>query len=75
MKDAIAVVLRRHRVEKGFSQEDLADIAGVHRTYVGMIERGEKNITIESLLRICVALDVRMSLIIREAESELEKRN
>lgn len=51
--------VRRLRKERGLSQEELAEAAGVHRTYVGMIERGEKNVTIYSIERIALALGVR----------------
>ena len=47
---------RRHAL--GLSQEALAERAGVHRTYVGMIERAEKNITLESIEKIAKALDL-----------------
>jgi len=47
------------RKERGLSQEDLAEAAGVHRTYIGMIERGEKNVTIYNIERIALALEVR----------------
>jgi len=50
--------VRRLRKERGLSQEELAEAAGVHRTYVGMIERGEKNVTIYNIERIAIALDV-----------------
>ena len=50
--------IREARKEKHLSQEELADIAGVHRTYIGMIERGEKNISILSLEKIAVALEL-----------------
>lgn len=50
--------VRRLRRERGLSQEELAEAAGVHRTYVGMIERGEKNVTIYNIERIAIALDV-----------------
>ncbi|MDB5815000.1 MAG: transcriptional regulator [Rhodocyclales bacterium] len=50
--------VRRRRLELGLSQEDLAEGAGVHRTYVGMLERGEKNVTIYNIERIAIALDV-----------------
>jgi len=53
-----AANVRRLRKERGMSQEQLAEAAGVHRTYVGMIERGEKNVTIYNIERIAKALDV-----------------
>lgn len=53
--------VREIRQKKGFSQEALALKAGVHRTYIGMIERGEKNITLENIEKISNALDVPLS--------------
>ena len=46
------------RKERGISQEELASIAGLHRTYIGMVERGEKNITLINILKLSRALDV-----------------
>lgn len=51
-----AANVRQRRLELGFSQEQLAEVAGVHRTYVGMLERGEKNVTIYNIERIALAL-------------------
>lgn len=48
--------VREKRTELSLSQEELAERAGVHRTYVGMIERAEKNITLENIEKICKAL-------------------
>ena len=48
------------RKEKKLSQEQLADLAGVHRTYVGMIERAEKNITLCNIEKIAKALKVEI---------------
>lgn len=45
----------------GLSQEDLASRAGLHRTYIGMIERGEKNITLINILKIASALNVNVN--------------
>jgi len=53
--------VRKRRTELGLSQEELAERAGVHRTYVGMLERGEKNVTIYNIERIAIALKVRPS--------------
>lgn len=53
-----ATNLRRRRLELCLSQEVLAERAGVHRTYIGMLERGEKNATLSSIERIAMALDV-----------------
>lgn len=51
-----AANVRVRRAELGYSQEALAELAGVHRTYVGMLERGEKNVTIYNIERLAQAL-------------------
>ena len=50
--------LRRYRKEFGLSQEAFADVLGWHRTYVGAVERGERNLTLKSLERIAGLLDL-----------------
>ena len=52
--------VRRIRAERGISQEKLGTLAGVHRTYIGMIERAEKNITLSNIEKIAKALGVRV---------------
>ena len=49
------------RTEKGFSQEELAEKCELHPTYIGQVERGEKNATIESIYKITAGLSVSMS--------------
>ncbi len=56
--------VRAIRVEQGFSQERLGELAGVHRTYVGMIERGEKNITLTNIEKIAKALKVPIKVLL-----------
>jgi len=48
--------VRQRRQELGLSQEELADAAGVHRTYIGSIERAERNISLDNIDRISNAL-------------------
>ncbi len=50
--------VRMLRKSQGLSQEELADIAELHRTYIGMIERGEKNVTLLNIIKIAFALKV-----------------
>ena len=53
--------VRKERLNLKISQEELADRAKVHRTYIGMIERGEKNITLENIEKVAKALGFRLS--------------
>jgi transcriptional regulator with XRE-family HTH domain len=50
--------LRAHRERRGYSQEAFAQLLGVHRTYLGGLERGERNLTLKSVERIAAALSV-----------------
>ena len=53
--------VRERRVKLGLSQEELAHRAGMHRTYIGMIERAEKNITLENIQKISEALKMPLN--------------
>ncbi len=65
-----AANIRRRRLELGLSQEAFAERAGVHRTYIGMLERGEKNVTIYNIEKIALALG-RQSLPLAYLKSNL----
>jgi transcriptional regulator with XRE-family HTH domain len=54
-------VIRKLRKEQGISQEELAHRADLHRTYIGMIERAEKNITLLNIEKLAKALDVNIT--------------
>lgn len=58
--------LRQIRQIKILSQEELADIAGLHRTYVGSVERSERNISIDNMERLAKALEVDIIELLRE---------
>lgn len=52
--------LRHRRLELGYSQEVASEKAGLHPTYIGQLERGEKNATLESIEKVCIALEYPM---------------
>ncbi len=64
---AIGQTIRTVRTEVGFSQESLAYEAGVDRSYLGGIERGEHNLTVISLMRICRCLRISASDLLQRA--------
>jgi transcriptional regulator with XRE-family HTH domain len=65
----IGLALRRRREALDVSQEDFAELVQMHRTYYSSIERGLKNIRIETLERICAALKARIWEVLKEAET------
>lgn len=63
-------IIRTRRTSKGWSQEALADKAGLHRTYVGMLERGERTPTIVVVKQLADAFGTTMVDLIRELEED-----
>jgi transcriptional regulator with XRE-family HTH domain len=64
----LAQNLRRLRAEKGISQEELADLAGLHRTFVGSVERSERNISIDNIEKLAKALRVSVADLIGDGK-------
>ena len=58
--------VREERVRRNLSQEELAEKAGVHRTYIGMIERAEKNITLRNIQKIARAFGVSIAFLLED---------
>ena len=58
--------IRNYRIQNNLSQEKLAELASCHPTYIGQLERGEKNATIESIARISSALDIPLSRLLEK---------
>lgn len=60
--------IRTHRLNKNLSQERLADMCVLHRTYIGSVERGERNISLENIVLIARALSVPPSTLLQGIE-------
>jgi len=59
-------LIRAERLRQGISQEKLAELADVHRTYIGMIERAEKNITLANIEKLSKGLGKPVSYLIKK---------
>ena len=64
---AFAARVRALRLAKGLSQEQLAERAGLHRTYVSSLERGQRNVGLDNILDLAAALDVPAAELFRDA--------
>ncbi len=62
--------VRAFREQSGMSQEALAAKAGIHRTYMGSVERGERNICLKNILRIAEALGIHPRDLLEDAEGK-----
>lgn len=60
--------VRKYRKKRQLSQEKLAELADVHRTYIGMIERAEKNVTLLSMEKIAKALNITITKLLEDNE-------
>lgn len=61
--------IRAFRLAEGLSQEKLAEMSGCHPTYIGQLERGEKNATLETVEKISAALDISVSTLFEKMET------
>ncbi len=67
--------IRNYRIQNNLSQEKLAELAGCHPTYVGQLERGEKNATLESVEKIALALNIPLSRLFEKLGAEDKSDN
>ena len=58
LRKIVAANVKARRLRLGLSQEELADVCGYHRTYIGSVERAERNVTLSTLAALAKALDV-----------------
>lgn len=61
--------IKENRLQKNLSQEKFAELTGLHRTYIGMIERAEKNITVSTLEKITKVLDIKLKDLFNDSKS------
>lgn len=64
-------VVRQQRQELGLSQEQFAEKSKLHRTYIGSVERGERNLTLASIWQLASSLDISASELLKLVEAEL----
>lgn len=67
--------VRRYRTRAGYSQEELADRAKIHRTYIGGIERGERNPTLLMIHRLARALGIAAYQLLRERKNSIAQED
>jgi transcriptional regulator with XRE-family HTH domain len=65
----VGQVIRQLRLERNYSQEEFADICGVHRTYIGFVERGERTMLIETASVLAIGLGITLSQLFAEVEA------
>jgi transcriptional regulator with XRE-family HTH domain len=68
---AFGRAVRRERIKRGISQEQLALAAGINRGYMGDTERGERNVALRNMFKIAAALDMPLSRLVSGTEREL----
>jgi transcriptional regulator with XRE-family HTH domain len=69
LREKLGRTVRRLRTEAGFSQERFADACGLHRTYIGAVERGETNISLDNIELIARTLRLPVSRLFADAET------
>ncbi len=67
---ALGQRIREARAERGFSQEAFADHCGVHRTFMGTVERGESNLSFQNIARVATALGITLSALFEGIEEK-----
>ena len=67
LKLKVGAAMRARRTELGFSQDTFADVIGMHRAYYSSLERGERNVTLQTLWRVSRGLKLKPSELLKQA--------
>ncbi|CCQ98652.1 putative transcription factor, MBF1 like protein [[Clostridium] ultunense Esp] len=67
--------IRKYRKERGLSQEELAYMANLHTSYIGQLERGEKNATLESIEKVANALGITLEQLFRSIKTDSNSKD
>ena len=70
---ALGLAIRQVREDRNLSQERLAELAGLHRTYVSSVEQGRRNLSIENIYKVANALGVSMTELIQLCEDRIDR--
>jgi len=74
LSDAFAKIVEKHRKAKGFSKSKLAEKSGLHQTYIGLLERGERSPNLDTAKAIAKALGTSLAKMIDESE-QIQKKH
>ena len=74
IRDILAFNIKSLRKKRMLSQDELAQLSGLHRTYIGSVERGERNVTLSSLEALSAALEVSVTELLSKELSARERR-
>jgi transcriptional regulator with XRE-family HTH domain len=75
LSDAFSQVVKKHREKRNLSRSGLAELAGLHQTYIGLLERGERSPNLDTANAIASALGLSLNKLIAEAERIHKRRH
>ncbi|WOB97713.1 helix-turn-helix domain-containing protein [Providencia sp. PROV099] len=74
LREILAKNIKNHRNKNNISQESFADLVGLHRTYIGAVERSERNISIDNIEKIAKAMKISASDLLKEEFNDSETK-
>lgn len=75
IKQTFGKTLKSYRLQKKLSQESLAELSQLHRTYISEVERGDRNISLINIFKLCKSLEIETTLFFAKMEEEIENES